>query len=347
MGTATTSPIHLIEDPATSTSIKRYVHGLRSSVPDVQWYSILMPRLPIRLLSMLAKYTWFPLVLLWKRPARVILPSERYAFLMPFLLFSKSVVVCHDLHTLMDTTVPWYHKCHYKLMLRMMRLASAVVCISEHTRADFLRVFPGFDKSKLHVIHNGLEQHWFTQAGTKPQSSQLTSSTSYVLMVGSKAWYKNLAAAMKALALTNPELKIVKVGPMDEAAERIIVERSLESRLIRLDRVSDEELIWLYRHASLLFFPSIHEGFGWPPIEAMACRCLVLTSRKGSLEEVCGKAAMYTESGSPEKMAQDIAILLSDDRLQTELIEAGVLRAGQFDWKLAGRNFIELLKVGV
>ena len=94
-------------------------------------------------------------------------------------------------------------------------------------------------------------------------------------------------------------------------------------------RVPDEELARLYQRASLLVFPSLYEGFGQPPLEAMACGCPVAVSTAGSLPEVCGDAARYFDPLSVEGIAEAIETVLANPR---PLVEKGLARAAKFTW---------------
>jgi glycosyltransferase involved in cell wall biosynthesis len=103
--------------------------------------------------------------------------------------------------------------------------------------------------------------------------------------------------------------------------------------------VSPDELVSLYRRASALVFPSLYEGFGQPPLEAMACGCPVAVSRVASLPEVCGDAAEYFDPESPEEMAAAVIRALSGER-----VERGLARARLFTWEECARRHDEVYR---
>jgi glycosyltransferase involved in cell wall biosynthesis len=106
--------------------------------------------------------------------------------------------------------------------------------------------------------------------------------------------------------------------------------------------VSDAELRALYENAACFVFPSFYEGFGLPPLEAMCCGCPVVVSRRASLPEVCGDAALYIEPDDPATLAAALARVLDSRELRSELAAAGRARAARWTWAAAGRQFREI-----
>ena len=153
----------------------------------------------------------------------------------------------------------------------------------------------------------------------------------YALVVGSLNTRKNLRAAVEAFrAAAVPGLRLVIAG------EGGIVFRALDVRDLAggpvtwAGAVSDAELVRLYRGAEFLLFPSLYEGFGMPPIEAMACGCPVIASRVASMPEVCGDAAHYCDPTSIRDMADAIVTVSGDAGLRARLRERGRERVGRF-----------------
>ena len=135
---------------------------------------------------------------------------------------------------------------------------------------------------------------------------------------------------------------LVKAGQLSDASRRLIEQGGLADRFIFIPDPTDEELRSLYRRAAVLLFPSRHEGFGWPPLEAMATGCPVVVSNTGSLPEVCGNAALYASPTEPREIAEAIASVLDDEAERRRLIELGHHRARQFSWEESAARFIEL-----
>lgn len=176
----------------------------------------------------------------------------------------------------------------------------------------------------------------------------------YVLYVGSEHPRKNLGALLEAFSIVkaNPEygaLKLLKVGspggcegPYREQTEAIVQRLNLERHVVFVGRVPDEDLPALYSHAACLAMPSLYEGFGLPPIEAMSCGCPVIVSDFGALAEVAGDAAVTIDPRDPPELANAIRRLLEDRELRQEMVRRGLERASRFTWK---RTALETLKV--
>jgi glycosyltransferase involved in cell wall biosynthesis len=97
--------------------------------------------------------------------------------------------------------------------------------------------------------------------------------------------------------------------------------------------VSDGELKALYQNAACFVFPSIYEGFGIPPLEAMSCGCPVIASTAEAVQEVCGSAALYFDPKQPEQLAQRLAMLFNNPQLAADLATVGRSRAGGYSWR--------------
>ena len=109
-------------------------------------------------------------------------------------------------------------------------------------------------------------------------------------------------------------------------------------------RVDDERLVELYNAAELLLFPSFHEGFGWPPLEAMACGTPVVVAEIPALRETAGDAALYAAPADDERLAEQAAQVLGDPALAERLSAAGLERAGLFSWERCAAAYAELYR---
>jgi glycosyltransferase involved in cell wall biosynthesis len=155
----------------------------------------------------------------------------------------------------------------------------------------------------------------------------------YFLFVGAIEPRKNLGRLCQALQLLGPRFPLVVAGPRGEqSAEELRYAPPLlaRNRLVLLDHVPRQHLAALYAGALFLVFPSLYEGFGLPPVEAMAHGCPVLAARTSSLPEVCGDAALYLDPYDVEDMAEKVEALLGDDKLRRVLREKGEARLARF-----------------
>jgi glycosyltransferase involved in cell wall biosynthesis len=204
---------------------------------------------------------------------------------------------------------------------RTVAASRIVLAISEHARQTLLERY-GLDPGRVVAIPLGVDHARLTpgEAAREP-----------FLLYPANAWpHKNHARLYEAFALVRrerPELRLVLTGSGHGG-------RPLPAGVESRGRVSDDELLTLYRTASALVFPSLYEGFGLPPLEAMACGCPVAVSNATSLPEVCGDAAEYFDPASPEDMAGAIRAVLD---APGRYVERGLARAQQFSWDATAR----------
>lgn len=155
---------------------------------------------------------------------------------------------------------------------------------------------------------------------------------------------KNLTRVVRALAQVRAHgypHELVLVGPkgwMMDAFEREVQALGLEDAVRYLGYVPLEDLPGIFSLATAFVFPSLYEGFGLPPLEAMACGTPVLTSNRSSLREICGDAAYLVEPESEEAIAAGLCELLGDGNLRRSLRQRGLERVSQFSWQRAARE---------
>lgn len=174
----------------------------------------------------------------------------------------------------------------------------------------------------------------------------------FILALGSTDPRKNIRNLLHAYALlpdeqrSTYELVIVWTSPL--LAESIATEAhtlGVNDRLRFLYRVSNEDLVALYNAASLFVFPSRHEGFGLPLLEAMACGAPVVAANNSSIPEVVGDAALLVNAEDPRDIAQKMSRVLEDRNLAHSLSQAGIRRSATFSWKRCARETIEIYQV--
>lgn len=277
-----------------------------------------------------------------------IVTTEAYGFLLAVLPSDRTIVVCHDVHPLLTQQWTGTYRLRYELGLRMMSAARGIVAISHSTRSDLLSHCRYIDDSKVAVLHNGLAETW-SRVIDKPTVSKFRQEHGFVkgpiiLHVGNDNWYKNFAGVLRAFAiLAHPTALLVKVGEMGSENEALAKQLGISERVIQFQDKTDDELRLFYSSADILVFPSLHEGFGWPPLEAMACECPVVASSSASLPEVCGDAAIYVKPTDPREIATGIRRLLEDASLRKECIRKGLLQSKRFSWRDTASGMLELL----
>jgi glycosyltransferase involved in cell wall biosynthesis len=204
-----------------------------------------------------------------------------------------------------------------------------VIAISGHVKQTLVERM-GIEAERVEVIHLGLDHELFHPNGAERRP---------FLLYPANPWphknHQRLFEAFLRVRKRRPELRLVLTGT---GLERLrVFPEGVEVR----GRVSREELAELYRTASALVFPSLYEGFGQPPLEAMASGTPVASSRAGSLPEVCGDAAFYFEPTSVDEMTEAILAVLERPN---HLVERGLRRAGEFTWDATARRHDEVYR---
>jgi glycosyltransferase involved in cell wall biosynthesis len=202
------------------------------------------------------------------------------------------------------------------------RRSRIVITISEHARQTLIERL-GLAPERVRAIHLAVDLDRFSPADGPREP--------FLLYPANRWPHKNHDRLFEAFALvrrTHPELRLVLTGT---GHDRALTPEGVETHGF----VSADELVALYRSASALVFPSLYEGFGQPPLEAMACGCPVAVSNTTSLPEVCGDAAAYFDPMSAEDMARAIDEVLANP---ARYVEAGLERARLFTWDECARR---------
>lgn len=220
---------------------------------------------------------------------------------------------------------------------RALRSATAVLTVSEFSRADIVRHFPeAAAKTKVVYQPVGRQFRRARNEEVRRRTERCGVDPGFVLYAGAIDRRKGLEVLLDAWQLlrktgATPPL-VVAGGPsgggLDLGSE--VTSRGLASTVRWVGRVSDEELVGLYSGAAAFVFPSLYEGFGLPVLEAMACGAPVVTTTSSSLPEVAGESAILVPPESPGELANAIRRLLSEPSLGRELVEKGARRAAQF-----------------
>jgi glycosyltransferase involved in cell wall biosynthesis len=254
---------------------------------------------------------------------------------------AKRIVTVHDMiPELMPHTrrrLDWL-----TLKRRYVDAADQIICVSEATKQDLIKVY-GIPEAPITVVPHGVDSRFHPDA---PRADFLPER--YVLYVGHRAQYKDadvLFRAFAQIAGNDPTLALLCVGGDGLSAAESARLTSLGIR----DRVSqrflpDSAMASAYAHAEVFVFPSHFEGFGLPALEAMACGAPVLLAAATSLPEVGGDAAFYFEPGSDRDLAEQLSRLLSSSECRSELRTKGLARAAEFTWMRSAQRTAEVYR---
>ena len=269
---------------------------------------------------------------------------------LPPLVRCRSVVTIHDcIHLMFPQYLPnrlalGYARTSIALAARR---ATRVLTVSESSKRDILR-FVSTESDKITVIYNAYDERF----GVEPREEDVVRvreryqlHDEFVLYAGNVKPHKNLERLIVAFDLVRKRgldhLKLVLIG--DEisrysALRRAVHQHQLHKYVRFLGYLPEETLAVMYRLAGLFVFPSLYEGFGLPPLEAMASGTPVVTSNVSSLPEVAGDAAILVDPHDPHAIADGMYRLLTDERLRRDLRLKGLARARQFSWEESVRR---------
>ncbi len=233
------------------------------------------------------------------------------------------------------------------------RRAAHILTVSEYSRQDIIQTYK-LAPEKISVTHNGFEAQFSPMPQTTDEAAVIKNkfgiTQDFLLAVGSLQPRKNLVRLLRAYVKLREQHKdfqqqLVLVGRqlwLYQEILREIRQQNFAQDVIVTGYVDNEDLPALYRSATTLVYPSLFEGFGLPPLEAMACGTPVITSNNSSLPEVVGDAALLVDAHDEQAIANAIFRLVNDKNLQAKLRVAGFAQAQRFTWRQAAEKTLAI-----
>ena len=299
-----------------------------------------------------------------KYPLDVFFHPDNTEFLF---CHERSVVVIHDLipwllPNLVLSSDPFLYfrqKIYLKLQEKaILRSAKKILTVSKASREDIIKVL-NVDPDRIEVTYEGVEET-FKPVKDKDISDKVAKRynlpDNYIFYVGGLDERKNLLRLIHAFAKIAEKYEIFLVigGKTDnsdlEGRNSFLdlkkeVERLGLGPLVNFTGfIEDSDLPAVYSRAKLFVYPSYYEGFGLPPLEAMACGVPVIVSNSSSLLEICADAALLVDPYKTEEFYSAIDILLKDNNLRGEYIKKGFINAGRFKWRDVAEKTLKVLK---
>ena len=318
-------------------------------------------RLPISKALLNFYKVWFENVLFPLFCLREHVDVAFVPYMGPPLASPKPLVV--TVHDLIPFLFPEYaYSSLVKLYNFLVKAAIPKACLiladSAHTRKDVIGFFK-VSPEKVRVVYPGIGEEFKPvrdKARLKAVREKYGLSGSFFLYLGGFDRRKNLGLLLNAyqilrnrLGNQTPILVIAGKIPTHESPAllnplKIVQERGLEDCVKFTGWIADEDKPPIYSMAKAFLFPSLYEGFGFPPLEAMACGCPVLASCSSSLPEVLGEAALLLDPNCPEDWAEEMERVLKEPDFAQSLREKGVERAKVFSWESAARKVLSILE---
>jgi glycosyltransferase involved in cell wall biosynthesis len=216
---------------------------------------------------------------------------------------------------------------------RMFREADLILCVSAASRNDLLH-FYDVDPARTLVVHNGVSLPQRTDAG----AAALLKATRrpFLLYVGIRASYKNFDGMLLAFAQAGLErhfdLLALGGGPLNAAEKAQITSLGLSEQVVSVPYAAPEMLAEAYAQATLFVYPSLYEGFGIPPLEALASGTPALVARSPATAEVCGDAAIFFEPQDQADFAAKLIAAVEDEALRRQHVDAGLALTPRYNW---------------
>ncbi len=261
------------------------------------------------------------------------------------LLHRNSATLIHDAQVY---SAPESYSLSFRLWYKFLfffigKRHKIIFTVSEYSKRELVH-YGVARADKIVVVHNGCDH----VLQIRPDDRQIAvlglDRRRYVVALANTQKHKNIGVLLKAFA-GEPlsDVPLVLFGGATRADFESLG-HAVPPNVRFTGRITDAELVGLLANAGALAFPSLTEGFGLPPLEAMALGCPVVAAPFGALPEVCGNAALYTDPLSPDAWRLNLLSVLNDEAVRQSLISAGHRQAGGFTWKRAARNLFETVK---
>lgn len=265
-----------------------------------------------------------------------------------------SIVTCHDIHSALPLKEIEYrlHKggvlrnFFKRISNKAFQRADFIIAVSNNTKKDLMKYLK-IPKEKICVIYNGVNHVVFKpreKAGARAELG-LSTNTNIILSVSSDEPRKNvetLIEAVHSLSKHTPNLQLFHIGALSNRCKKLINKFKLKKFVKNFENVSEKELAYFYNAADIYVFPSFYEGFGLPPLEAMASGCPVIASNRSSIPEVVGNAGIMIDPNDSKELARRIEEVLADEDLRAKMIKKGLVQASKLTWEKCALEIIKL-----
>ena len=289
-----------------------------------------------------------------------VIPNNCDLFWMPhyniplFLSSQKILVTIHDLNHMVffSCLSPKYH--YARTMINAaVKKSVHILTISNFTKSELIK-YTNIDGNKIFVHSHGIDKNYFKPIRNieilKEIKFKYSLPNKFILYVGNIKPHKNLKILMRAykdLLIDNDDCKLVIVGKKTgfitgdkKLFKEINNSSGLKNNVVFTGFVDENDLPCVYSLAELFVFPSLYEGYGYPPLEAMACGCPALVSKCASIPESCGDGALYFDPKKPDDLKESIIKILNNKKLIEKMKKRGLQRASEHSWATASKEIV-------
>lgn len=279
-------------------------------------------------------------------PESHIFLSPHYNIPLLNIATEKRVVIVHDVNHLVDINkISILKKSYAKYMITAAIKKSDRVYTDSHFSKNEITKYVSTNGKEIRILYCSIDgnniQNLLSKINQKEFREKYNLPQNYFLYVGSTKRHKNLITTLKAFKILREkygDYKLVLIGlKQDEFYDNVELNGFREAVIVP-GHIADQEFPAIYANAICLIFPSIYEGFGLPPLEAMSCGCPVITSNASSIPEVCGDAALYFNPHSADEIDKSMKQIIEDKVIVNQLIERGFENIKKYSWENFGKN---------
>jgi glycosyltransferase involved in cell wall biosynthesis len=322
------------------TGVENYTQNILENLFEKLQINIAKPKSTNKYIT----HLWSHFILPFKKGNILFCPANTAPVFVP--KNKKLVLTIHDVafKTFSDSISKFFYWYYCFLIPRNIKRADIIITISEASKKEILHFYPEA-KDKILIIPLGIDKKYRIVSEVKKKKQ--------ILYVGSMNERKNLVGVLEAFERLpkNFGYNLVIVGnffntfTISEKFKKILIKAKKNDAVLFKQGLDDIALINEYNASKCLVFPSFYEGFGLPPLEAMACGTPVIVSDLSSMPEVCSAAAIYVDPYSIEDIKEKIQMLLEDKILQKKMISKGIEQVAQFTWEKAVQEYIKVFKI--
>jgi glycosyltransferase involved in cell wall biosynthesis len=302
-----------------------------------------------------ARFIVYPFHIILQKSDIFHILDHGYAHLIFILSPRKTIVTVHDLIPYLNWKgfLPGNHSkkipIFNMLSIFWLRKAKHIIANSLNTKNDLVHLL-GINPEVISVVHLGIDPEF------RPYDEQMRMKTrkhlfanddkSIKLLITGSNFYKNHETALKTVRhlIENwkSDIKLIKTGIVTNEWKGLVNSYGLDEHVINLGILPRESMVDLYNTVDILLFPSLYEGFGWPPLEAMACGTPVIASNAGSLPEVIGQAAKLLDPFDYLGFASETVKIISNSTFRQSYIQKGFDQANKYSWENTANDVINI-----